>query len=151
MNRERAKLVSDNRDVLHGLASDGVISLDFNLANIALIEAFADGKTIELKMSDGWRATENPTFTAERERYRIAPEPRYVEYGVEDLARLVDQNKVITRGRTHSKCERITYRGDGVWWVTAYMSTVGRKTFRQQSFSWGGPTPTARHDKLVTE
>ena len=43
---------------------------------LPIIQAFADGKTIQLFTNGIWEGAENPSFE-ELSRYRIKPEPKY--------------------------------------------------------------------------
>lgn len=44
---------------------------------VPIIQAFADGKTIQLKVDGGgWKDTAEPQFLFSAENYRIKPEPR---------------------------------------------------------------------------
>lgn len=55
MNRERAKLL------------------------LPIIQAFAEGKTIEFQTADGdWTRSNTPSFCFDHKRYRIKPEPQVV-------------------------------------------------------------------------
>ena len=42
-----------------------------------VIQAFADGKDVEIKTSSGWISIENMSFAGEPDCYRIKPEPKY--------------------------------------------------------------------------
>lgn len=42
-----------------------------------VIQAFADGKDVEIKTGSGWMIVENMSFAGEPDSYRIKPEPKY--------------------------------------------------------------------------
>ena len=44
---------------------------------LPIIQAFAEGKTIETLDTDGWVETDNPAFKPSSTYYRIKPEPKY--------------------------------------------------------------------------
>lgn len=44
---------------------------------LPIIQAFAEGKTVEYKIEKGWVQTNVPTFNPYLWEYRIKPEPKY--------------------------------------------------------------------------
>jgi hypothetical protein len=43
---------------------------------VPIVQAFADGKTIQLRTGVGWQDIEDPVFAGPISIYRIKPEPR---------------------------------------------------------------------------
>ena len=46
-------------------------------AKLPIIEAFAEGKTIQFYNGDEWADLDEATFSASPDKYRIKPEPKY--------------------------------------------------------------------------
>ena len=44
---------------------------------LPIIQAFAEGKTIQYKVKGGWQDIDNPSFNDLPSEYRIKPEPKY--------------------------------------------------------------------------
>ena len=44
---------------------------------LPIIRAFAEGKTIQYKFSEGWRDLDELTALSDMSKYRIKPEPKY--------------------------------------------------------------------------
>ena len=44
---------------------------------LPIIRAFAEGKTIQYKFSEGWRDLDQLTALSDMSKYRIKPEPKY--------------------------------------------------------------------------
>ena len=44
---------------------------------LPIIQAFAEGKTIQYKVKGGWQDIDNPSFNDLPSEYRIKPEPTY--------------------------------------------------------------------------
>lgn len=46
-------------------------------AKLPIIQAFSEGKTIQIKSNDKWVDLHEPDFRAFPDKYRIKPEPKY--------------------------------------------------------------------------
>ena len=44
---------------------------------LPIIQAFAEGKTIQYKFSEGWRDLDELTALSDMSKYRVKPEPKY--------------------------------------------------------------------------
>lgn len=51
---------------------------------LPIIQAFAEGKTVEYKIEKGWVQTNVPTFNPYLWEYRIKPEPKYRPFANEE-------------------------------------------------------------------
>jgi hypothetical protein len=68
---------------------------------LPIIQAYADGKIIEIYTSRGWERLKDMLLISEVENYRIKPEPEYIPFTVEDFNKfMMKEVKNIITGNT---------------------------------------------------
>ena len=79
---------------------------------LPVIQAFAEGKEIQVKGGNNWRTSEDLNFDLSPEEYRIKPEPKYRPF------------------RTQEECWQEMHKHPNFGWVTDgyYKSTISVKS-----------------------
>ena len=107
---------------------------------LPIIQAFAEGKTIQLFTNGIWEGAENPSFE-ELSRYRIKPEPKYRPFKSQEECRN-EMHKHPDFGWVIAKDSKIMYHiyvvGTGYVLIDG-MSISFPETFAEYEFTDGTP------------
>lgn len=87
MNRETAREIVGNWDMVQKMVAECIVSVQF-LSRLNLIKAFADGKTIQAFSFGKWHDCDDPPFL--HAGYRVKPEPKLRPYNRDELLGLMD-------------------------------------------------------------
>ena len=107
---------------------------------LPIIQAFAEGKTIQLFTNGIWEGAENPSFE-ELSRYRIKPEPKYRPFKSQEECRN-EMHKHPDFGWVIAKDSKIMYHiyVIGIGHVLIHsMSISFPETFAEYEFTDGTP------------
>lgn len=74
---------------------------------LPLVQALADGKTIQIKTVAGWYDNEDPTFTYIYDQYRIKPEPLECWVNVYPSCGVAYQSEQKAKENAIDDCKRV--------------------------------------------